>query len=330
MCQHALRSLCQAGTPWWRNASCFVIGVDRGLSMSIQHQGMPGTELLDSLLSRQNIVQNAMATAVLFGTVLLARVLLLRLVRGKGQAEADQLRSLIAIRQASWGLLLLGLVGIWTEELTALGLSLLAIAVAIVIATKELILCAMGSMYRASSGAFKVGDRIEVKGLRGDVIDNGLLATRVLLVGPGHQRTGRVVTIPNSVLLADPVVNETFTDEYVIHMIYIPLSLKADVSKLEEALLTAARAVSREFVEPARRHMQAMAKRHGLQAPDVSPQVVLQLPEAGKAVLVLRVPTLAREKGRVEQDILRSLTHKHRGLLADVDAMTASGEGKAP
>ena len=50
--------------------------------------------------------------------------------------------------------------------------------------------------------------RREVAGVRGDVLDIGPLTTAVLEVGPGqsiHQRTGRKITLPNSVFLTHAV-----------------------------------------------------------------------------------------------------------------------------
>ena len=69
---------------------------------------------------------------------------------------------------------------------------------AIVLATKEIIMCLSGAIYRASSGTFKVGDRVEIGAFRGDVIDQTLLATTILEIGPGqaiHQHSGRTVTL---------------------------------------------------------------------------------------------------------------------------------------
>jgi small-conductance mechanosensitive channel len=66
-------------------------------------------------------------------------------------------------------LLLLGLVLIWAPQLWTFALSLAAVAVEIVVATKEMILCISGSLMRASPRAFSVGDWIEVADVRGEV-----------------------------------------------------------------------------------------------------------------------------------------------------------------
>src|SRR5690606_32112227 len=85
-----------------------------------------------------------------------------------------------------------------SAELRTVAISIVAIAVAFVVATKELILCITGSILKMASRSFVIGDRIQVKDFRGDVIDQNLLATTILEVGPGkltHQRTGRMAVI---------------------------------------------------------------------------------------------------------------------------------------
>mgnify|MGYP001215256827 CR=1 FL=1 len=67
---------------------------------------------------------------------------------------------------------------------------MVAIAVALVIATKELILCVSGALIKGGARSFNIGDRIQVKEFRGDVIDQNLLTTTILEVGPGKVLTG--------------------------------------------------------------------------------------------------------------------------------------------
>jgi small-conductance mechanosensitive channel len=227
------------------------------------------------------------------------------MVRRSGWAS-DQLtmRWTVQVRWASLLLLLLGLVIVWAEELRTLAISIVAIAAAIVIATKELILCLSGAFLRATSNSFTIGDRIEIAGVRGDVVDLRPLTTTILEIGPAHRRTGRAVILPNALLVSGPVVNETFTDAYVVHMITVPVEPKR-WRESEEALLEAANAVCAPFLADAEAHMAQAARRHGLPVFSVEPRAHVQIPDAGKLSLVLRVPTPARDKGQTEQEILR-------------------------
>src|SRR5690606_33971720 len=92
-------------------------------------------------------------------------------LRYEGFTTDVRRRWVVVLRNASVLLLILGLLSIWAEELQTLAVSLIAFAVALVIATKELILCASGAVVRAAGDAYGVGERVEINGLRGEVVD---------------------------------------------------------------------------------------------------------------------------------------------------------------
>ncbi len=239
--------------------------------------------------------------------VLLVRWFALRVVHRTATKTAERvhLRWTVQVRRSATVLILLGLGFIWATELRTMALSITAIAVAIVIATKEMLLCVMGAVLRASAGSFSVGDRIEIGKVRGDVIDHGLFATTVLEIGPDHQWTGRAVTVPNSQMLSDSVINETYSESYVLHVISVPLPGDAEWHLAEEALLEVARAVCSDYLDDARKQLKSQAKEQGLDPPNVAPRVTVAIPEAGKISLLLRVPTETRKKGVIEQRVLR-------------------------
>jgi len=264
-----------------------------------------------SWLADRTLLRNAIASLVLLIVILTLRVALLRRVKTSDWADADtKLRWRSQVRHATLAVLALGLFLIWGSELRTLALSLVAVAVALVVATKELILCVMGAILRASTSSYSVGGRIELAGLHGDVIATGVLTTTILETGPAHQRTGRSLIVPNSLLLASPVINETFSGERVLlHVVKVPVALDHNWKRAEAALLDAATSVTAEFAEEVRSSLTAVAESHRLDPVEsrrsAGPQVFVGLPEAGKLELSVRVPTPVRAKGEIEQRILR-------------------------
>jgi small-conductance mechanosensitive channel len=250
-------------------------------------------------------LDDVLATALLLMGIVLMRMVLVHRVKNGDFFRSQEVkrRWLVTIRNVCAGLLLLGLVIIWGSELRTMALSLVAFMVAMVLATKELILCFTGGLLKTGARAFSVGDRIEIAGLRGDVIDQSVLTTKLLETGPGlvsHQHTGRAVTIPNSMFLASPVINETFTSDYVLHIFTVPVANEPDWKQKEAWLLEAAQEICWPFLEDARRHIGKIGSREGLGIPAVDPRVIVERPAP------------ARSKGRVEQHILqKSLDHTH-------------------
>lgn len=259
---------------------------------------------MDSVILRNTVISVLWLTGVLVLRFVIVRAIL----RREFLSSESRRRWIVNTRNALLFILFVGLVFIWAQEVRSLALSIVAVAVALVIATKELILCVSGAVLRASVRSFSVGDRIEISDVRGDVIDHSLLATTILEIGPGqtsHQYTGRAIVIPNSVFLTAPLINETFTEDFVLHVFSVPLKTDDDWQAAEAALLDAANAECSSFMEAAREHMQKLEKEHGLDPPSMEPRVSLQLPEPGIINLLVRIPVPARRKGRVEQAILR-------------------------
>ena len=262
----------------------------------------------DWIASKQ-VQFNSVCSVILIVTTLVVKKLLLRAVlRLDSQQPEVRRRWVVNIRNASLVAMLVGLMMIWAEPLHTLAVSFIALTVALVIATKELIVCVSGAAVRAVSKSYAVGDRIEIAGKRGDVVDQNLFTMTLLEIGPGqssHQYTGRAIVVPNSLLLNTPLINETFTHDYVLHVFCIPLTSADDWQRCEQILLEAAQIECSPFLDQARMYMKSIESQHGLDSPTVAPRVTLQLPEPGKINLLLRIPAPSRRKGRLEQAILR-------------------------
>lgn len=204
---------------------------------------------------------------------------------------------------------------IWGTQVKAAAFSILAIAVPIVLATKEIIMCVAGAFYKISSGDFSVGDRIEFDGLRGDVIDRGLLAVRLLEIGPGnktHQYTGRSITIPNSLFLSKPIINESYLHDFVLHTFTIPLSIHKNWERAEEIILLAANEVCEEYIIPAQRYMDKLQGRRNLETPGIQPRVHVNIVTPDELQLIIRITVPAKEKGKIEQKIIRQFLNKFK------------------
>lgn len=246
-----------------------------------------------------------LASAAIVVVVSVLRALILRwLQRGAAEANADSLRLRSYVRGASSFALGVALIIVWTEPVKELAFSMLALGAAIVLATKEIWTCVMGAVLRASTGSFRIGDRIEIAGMRGYVIAHGLLGTTLLELAQNHQRTGRAVVFPNSLLLASAVINESFTTAYVLHSFTVPVEEESWVA-MERKLLDAAQDVCVATIGPAKKHLDEVGRKHGLPLFSVEPRVTIHAMGNGSMNLVVRVPTLASERSATEQQIIR-------------------------
>lgn len=246
------------------------------------------------------------ATAILVTAALVLRALAVRAL-GRSRLPVEvRARWLGQLRVALLLVVALGLGVVWGPALREVALSLAAVAVAVVVATREILACLTGAFVRTASRAFTVGDRIEIMGVRGDVVELGALTTTLLEVAPaGARQTGRAVAIPNSRFLENPVWNESFAGEYGLQLLEVEVKAEADWQDAERRLLEAARAETADYLEPARQRTEDQAWKRGLGPDSVEPMITLSLPDADTLALRLRYPAPAAARARVEQAILR-------------------------
>jgi len=259
------------------------------------------------IILTDSLIGLVISSSILIAVVLLLRALIARFIKQKVESYELRRRWLVQTRNGLLLFMALGLIFIWGQELRTLALSVVAIAVAFVVATKELILCVMGSILKTGAGSFTVGDRIQVKDFRGDVIDQNLLATTILEVGPGkltHQRTGRLIVLPNAMFVAEPVINESYTNDYILHVFIVPFKREDDWQSAQKAFLQAANRHCLPYMNEVRNYMKQISQHRGVEIPSVEPRVTLQVPEADEIHLVIRIPARAHQRVQVEQAIL--------------------------
>lgn len=253
--------------------------------------------------------------------VLILGIAVLRIAAGRSIARAqtqnpeDRRRLLVSARNVSVLLFMIGLVLIWASELRTFAVSLVAFVAAIILATKEMIMCLSGSLVRTVANTYKIGDRIEIGTARGEVIDITPFATTLIEVGPGplnHRRTGRAIVFPNSQLLTSTVVNETRLTPFIVHSLTIPVATDQNWEEHETLLLDSAREVIKDYEEDVRANSERLASEAALDAPATEPSILLQMDEPGKVKLVLRYPTNARRKGRTQDLVMRAYLKRLR------------------
>lgn len=268
------------------------------------------TNLFNEFQFSEQLLRPVIATLILVTAIVIIRAILSKFIRKSVRSTDLRRRWFVQTRNVLLLLMVVGLMLIWAEELRTLALGIVAIAVAFVVATKELIMCLTGSLVKSGGSAFSIGDRIQIKDFRGDVIDQNLLTTTILEVGPGkhsHQRTGRMVAIPNSLFVSEPVVNESYTHDFVLHVFTVPFKREDNWHAAQQALLESANRHSADYIEQARRYMQRMSDHRGIDVPSADPRVTISVPAAGEIHLIVRFPCKSGMRSFMEQSILNDV-----------------------
>lgn len=164
---------------------------------------------------------------------------------------------------------------------------------------------------------YSVGDRIEVGGVRGDVLEITPLRTKVLEIGgaprdgePGgswvtaRQPTGRVVTVSNKKTFTDPVFNYSAQLEWIWEELSIVVAQDADWEGAESILLDEVRAESPALRERGERTLARLNERYLFSAGEVDPRVFVRVAD-GDLELTARFVVAVRRARAAKDSILR-------------------------
>lgn len=123
---------------------------------------------------------------------------------------------------------------IWNNFIKNLMTLISVISAAITISLRELILNFFCGIYINIKKPFKVEDRIEIDGIKGDVTNIFALSFEVVEVSTNEthgQSTGIIVTFPSSIVLTKPIKNITKGFKYIWDEIIVKIDLQSDLQK---------------------------------------------------------------------------------------------------
>jgi small-conductance mechanosensitive channel len=251
--------------------------------------------------------EKVIVTAMLIGLALLLSHLWGKyLARGQISAQKRRLHWVWA-RNIIWFVVLLVIVSVWASTIAGFALSLAAVAGALLIVSKELVMCVHGYLYLTLVQPFKVGDVIEFGPLRGRVVDIDMFATTLTELDAAGRVTGNVAEFPNGLMLTTPLKNLSPTGAFVLHHVRIPMaaSLAHDLEQIEAASLAAADRVTAPWREQAMAHFRQMSEEHFIDFPSGKNKVSWDFSDPEHLVLVVRVACPGYERSAVEQAVFR-------------------------
>jgi small-conductance mechanosensitive channel len=191
------------------------------------------------------------------------------------------------------------------------------------VASQKLMQAVAGFFVIVFGKTFNLGDRIEMGGVRGDVLDIGLLKTTVMEMGvpesqqpdPKHwinarQYTGRIVTVVNSEVFEKPVFNYSRQFDYLWDEIQLPLKYDVDLRAAERIALEAVRSATEEITREAREVLQKMKDKYLIRESELVPRAFIRLTDnwIELSVRFIARPFGVRElKDRISRRLLTAL-----------------------
>lgn len=167
---------------------------------------------------------------------------------------------------------------IFSERLAGLTVVFGVAGAGIAFALQEVIASIAGWMAISSGGFYSTGDRVQVGGIKGDVIDIGVLRTTVMEVGQwvnGDLYNGRIVRIANSFVFKEPVFNYSADFPFLWDEITLPVRYGSDWKSAKTMLVGVAEEVCAEFAARSKEAWNTAVRKYRLEDAPVEPMVTM-------------------------------------------------------
>ena len=170
------------------------------------------------------------------------------------------------------------IIGIFSNQLTNFTVALGVAGAGIAFALQEVIVSVAGWIALSFGQFYAIGDRVQVGGIKGDVIDIGVLRTTVMEVGEwvkGDQYNGRIVRIANSFVFKEPVHNYSADFPFVWDEIVVPIKYGSDHNLARQIISKAANEIVGEYVQYAQKHWKEMTRKYAVEDAIIEPMIFL-------------------------------------------------------
>lgn len=239
----------------------------------------------------------------------LLQLFFLALIRRRAKDPSTVYKTMVATRYIFGVSVLILLAGIWISGIGQLATYMSIIGAGLVIALQDTVANLAGFVFIIWRKPFVLGDRLSIGGITGDVIDIRIFQFTVVEVGnwvDADQSTGRIVHIPNSLILKDVVANYTTGFEYIWDEIPVLVTFESDWRKAKEILQGIATTHCEQFTPGAEAQIRKAAQRYLIIAGKLTPIVYTSVRDCG-VLLTLRYLTGARARRGTEQAIWEAI-----------------------
>jgi small-conductance mechanosensitive channel len=260
--------------------------------------------LLISILFRVAVI--ALAIGIIFGLAEAWRRLTFRYVR-----DPRRRRQFLVLRRFVMGfficlVIVMGFISEFSSLATFAGFVTAGIAVGL----QTVLLSVAAYFFVIGRYGIRIGDRISIAGVTGDVVDLGLVRFYVMeytASGPDLFPTGRIVVFSNSVLFqaTTPLYKQLPGTHYTWHEAVLPLANGADQALLQKSLQDVTQSVFNDFSREAE-WQQALNYNMEITVKPPAPEQHLQFGDTG-AELVVRYPVDLHRSAEMDQKMVEAL-----------------------
>jgi small-conductance mechanosensitive channel len=159
-----------------------------------------------------------------------------------------------------------------------LAIGLLTAGIAITL--QELVLSVAGSIYIFIVKVYKPGDRIEINGIKGDVIDIDSIYTTMMEIGEwvsSDNYSGRIVKLSNAFVFKGPVYNYSQDFPFIWDEFNLPIRYESDIELAKSIIVRVASEQLSDYVNASMDKWKSVVQRYYIEDANVAPTLAITL-----------------------------------------------------
>lgn len=220
-----------------------LLAVGCGVAAGLIDRGDLGIELGEIAgIAVETVLVQILLIAVVVLAVFGSYTLLSRFLfeRTEDKRKRHDLRNLLRFAFIIVGII--GVFGVLTQQYLGLFFSLGIIGFAVTFALQQPLFSLIGWLYIMTKRPYTVGDRVAIENSKGDVVEVDFFVTTLWEIGgdlvSSNQPSGRVITLPNSVVLSSHVYNYSYQDfPHVWNELSVQVAYETDLEFARELLI---------------------------------------------------------------------------------------------
>lgn len=264
----------------------------------------------------------------LFFTIIIGMVVVRRITDLKTRYTSNKAISVLSV------LFIITLcLRIWVTDTSALIVSYGIIGAALAFALQDVFRNFVGGFLVIISSMYRVGDRIALDNNYGDVMDIGVLYTTMMEIRgwvSGDQPSGRLLTIPNGLVINHPLYNYTRDHSFVWDEISVPLTYDSDWRLAKDLVLGIVIKETAAMTSQADAEIERIGEKYYLPKKVVEPSAYITLTD-NWITLDVRYVTDARSRrilrSRLNELILAAIEAEDRITIASTTVTVTSVDG---
>ena len=268
---------------------------------------------MDDFFTAPDQWQNRLAvTATVVLAAVIIRLIVLRLVRRRVDDTEIWYRTQKLTSYGGTFIVLLVVSFVWFQ-VSNIGAWIGVVSAGIAIALADILRNFAGWGYILLRRPFKIGDRIEIDGRAGDVVDVRSQRFSILEIKgwvDADQSTGRIIQVPNGLLFSKPLANYTEGFPYIWHEIPMLVTFESDWKRAEALMVESlAEHAPSMASDEARRAIREAATEYRIRYTHLTPTTYVTVKDSG-VMVTGRAIIPVRSRRHVDTTIWRSLLEK--------------------